>query len=100
MPLCPDPLPMLRERAHRGCALSLSPSCPQRRVILYGAMGYVVSPTTYRHMARGLPRPTAAQCTRFLQYVAAAHPWPMYVPADGGVPFTLFLNPLAGHTPQ
>jgi hypothetical protein len=59
-------------------------------------MSHPLSPDSYRHIACALPRPTAAQRARFLQYVAAAHPWAAYLPAEGGVPFTLFLNPRAG----
>ena len=59
-------------------------------------MSHPLSPDSYRYIACALPRPTAAQRARFLQYVAAAHPWAAYLPAEGGVPFTLFLNPRAG----
>jgi hypothetical protein len=51
---------------------------------------------TYERIVHTLPRPTPAQRGRFLDYVAAARPWAMLLPADGGVPFTLLLNPQAG----
>jgi hypothetical protein len=59
-------------------------------------MSHPRSPHAYHQIAWSLPRPSAAQHARFLQYVAAARPWAMHLPADGGVPFTLFLNPQAG----
>jgi hypothetical protein len=59
-------------------------------------LSYVLSDHTYARIARALPRPTPAQCARFLDYVAAARRWAMLLPADGGAPFTLLLNPQAG----
>jgi hypothetical protein len=56
----------------------------------------MLSADSYERIARALPRPTPAQCTRFLDYIATARPWPLLLPADGGVPFTLLLNPQAG----
>jgi hypothetical protein len=52
---------------------------------------------TYGSIARALPQPTPEQRARFLDYVATARRWAMLLPADGGVPFTLLLNPQAGH---
>jgi hypothetical protein len=59
-------------------------------------MSHPLSPHTYHQIARSLPRPSAAQRARFLQHIATARPWAMHLPAEGGVPFTLFLNPQAG----
>lgn len=59
-------------------------------------MGYPLSPYTYVRIARSLSRPSQAQCERFFHYVATAQQWFMLLPADRGVPFTLFLNPHAG----
>jgi hypothetical protein len=56
----------------------------------------MISGTTYAQITRSLPRPTPAQGARFLEYVATARPWAALLPADGGVPFTLLLNPQAG----
>jgi hypothetical protein len=61
-----------------------------------GGMGYPLSPDTYHQIARALPRPSSVQRVRFARHVAAARPWAMFLPADAGVPFTLFLNPQAG----
>jgi hypothetical protein len=69
------------------CALSLGAK---------SAMSHLLSLDSYERIARTLPRPTAAQRARFLDYIAAARPWAMLLPADGGVPFTLLLNPQAG----
>jgi hypothetical protein len=49
----------------------------------------------YAHIARALPRPTPEQQARFLDYLSTARQWAMLLPADGGVPFTLLLNPRA-----
>ncbi len=73
----------------------MPPAC----ALSYGAelcMIQVLSAEPYARLVRALPRPTPAQCERFLDYVAAARPWAMLLPADGGVPFVLLLNPQAG----
>lgn len=62
-------------------------------------MSYTLSPYSYLQIAQALPRPSAAQRERFLQHVAGARRWPILLPADDGVPFTLFPNPQAGHAP-
>jgi hypothetical protein len=59
-------------------------------------MSDALSPLSYAQLARTLPRPTAAQRMRFLEHVATMRPWAMFLPADVGVPCTLFLNPHAG----
>jgi hypothetical protein len=59
-------------------------------------MNHLLSAEPYARIGRALQRPTPAQCARFLDYVAAARPWAMLLPADGGVPFVLLLNPQAG----
>lgn len=54
---------------------------------------------TYVQIARALPRPSPAQCDRFVQHVAVAQRWVQFLPADGGVPCVVFLNPHAGQQP-
>jgi hypothetical protein len=56
-----------------------------------------ISEKTYAQIARELPQPTVEQQARFLDYVATARRWAMLLPADGGVRFTLLLNPQAGN---
>jgi len=55
---------------------------------------------TYVQIARTLPRPSPAQSDRFLQHVAVAQRWIQLLPADGGVPCVVFLNPHAGQQPR
>lgn len=54
---------------------------------------------TYVQIARTLPRPSLAQCERFFQHVAVAQRWTQLLPAEGGVPCVVFLNPHAGQQP-
>ena len=54
---------------------------------------------TYVQIARTLARPSPAQCDRFAQHVAVAQRWVQLLPADGGVPCVVFLNPHAGRQP-
>jgi hypothetical protein len=57
------------------------------------------APCEYRQLVRGLPRPSAQQCEQFLHYLMSARPWSTCLPLDGGVAFTLLLNPQAGREP-
>jgi hypothetical protein len=59
-------------------------------------MSNVLPAEPYTQIAHALPRPTPAQCARFLDYVATARLWAMLLPADAGVLFVLLLNPRAG----
>jgi hypothetical protein len=64
-----------------------------------GTMSQSMPSWTYVQIARALPRPSPAQSDRFLQHVAVAQRWPQLLPADGGVPCVVFLNPHAGQPP-
>ena len=51
----------------------------------------------YLAEVRQLPRPTAEQIDRFVEYVSAAHSWYKHLPlVPPGVPFFFFLDPNAG----
>src|SRR5205085_6905365 len=62
-------------------------------------MSYPLSPYSYLQIAQALPRPSPAQCERFLEHIATARRWFELLPIAGDVPFTLFLNPHAGREP-
>ena len=53
----------------------------------------------YRSIVQALPRPSPAQCERFVRHVAAARRWYALLPADGGVSCLVFLDPRAGQQP-
>jgi hypothetical protein len=47
----------------------------------------------YVDVIKSLPRPTDAQCKKFVEYVATAHSWYKHLSADNPTTFYVYLDP-------